>query len=127
MKLMFCQDCGDIVVPAPAAGEVRRCRCMRHACWWQNPVSGEFRVHDASFRPIEPRKGSRYEFNPPVPRAYVIGLTNSIFRFDGQMTAEKVQEIIDDHDDYYLFKKWRSLVIRIRPGESGDTAWAALP
>jgi hypothetical protein len=127
MKMMFFQDCHDLVVPAQAAGEVRRCQCRRHACWWENPVTGKFRLHDASFKPIETKKGSKYEFYPPVPRAYVIGLTNMIFGFPGDMTAEAVQDMIEAHEDHYLFKKWRSLVIRLRPGESGDTAWAALP
>jgi hypothetical protein len=126
MKLMFCQECGDLVVPYPEPEQYRFCRCKRHAVWWHNPHAGVLRIHDAAHK-AEPEFGPRGAHMPRSPRAYVIGLSNMIFGFPGNMTAEFVQEMIDAHEDSYLFKRYRSLVIRIRPGESGDTGWAALP
>jgi hypothetical protein len=43
------------------------------------------------------------------------------------INADVITKLIDAHDESYPFKRWRSLVIHIRPGESRDTAWAALP
>lgn len=121
MKLLYCQQCGDIIAPHPTPRQPRWCRCKRHAVWWEDPRAGTLRLHDAV--------GS---FVIPVrPRAYVIGLTNMLLGYDdeahGHITADVVNEMIDAHEDSYIFKRWRSLVIRIRPGESGDTRWAALP
>lgn len=122
MKLLFCQDCGDIIAPHPQADDPRWCRCERHAVWWTDPRKGILRLHD---RQYPPSKGWKY---PGRPRAYVIGLTNALLHCQTEgLTAETVQQLIDRHDDSYLFKRWRSLVIRIRPGESGDTGWANLP
>jgi hypothetical protein len=123
MKLLFCQECGDIIAPNHQALKPRWCACERHAVWWLDPRAGTLRLFDRlSAKDIEER---RY---PARPRAYVIGLTNALLMLDGQsLNAEVVTALIDAHDDSYLFKRWRSLVIRIRPGESGDTAWAALP
>jgi hypothetical protein len=67
-------------------------------------------------------RSSRY---PSQPRAYVLGLTNSLLMHPQQgLSAEVYQQIIDSHPDSYIFKRVRSCIIRIRPGESSDTAWA---
>lgn len=125
MKLLFCQDCGDIIAPHPHANEPRWCACQRHAVWWVNPSTGVLRLWDSREGPRMLEQGRPY---PSRPRAYVIGLTNALLQYEGQsLNAEVVGQLIDSHDDYYLFKRWRSLVIRIRPGESSDTGWAALP
>lgn len=128
MKLLFCQDCGDIIAPYPQPRAPRYCRCLRHAVWWEDPQAGILRVHDARNHPREQEGHSQHW--PSVPRAYVIGLTNTLLQYPdrfGPITAETVQEMIDSHGDNYLFKRWRSLVLRIRPAESNDTNWAALP
>lgn len=117
MKLLYCQECDDIIAPWPKANEPRDCRCGRHAVWWIDPAKGILRVCDRHGREGWPR----------AARAYVLGITNLLLQMDGGMTAEKVEQAIDLHDEYYLFKRWRSLIIRIRPGESGDTRWAPLP
>lgn len=117
MKLLYCQACGDIVAPWPVAKQPRDCRCRRHAVWWVNPSTGILRVHDRFGRDGWPNRAA----------AYVLGITNLLLGMDGDMSAEKVEAAIDAHEDSYLFKRWRSLIIRIRPGESGDTRWAPLP
>jgi hypothetical protein len=118
MKLLFCEDCGDIIAPWPEANKPRDCKCGRHAVWWLNPLTGLLRVCD--------RCGNEHGW-PQQARAYVIGITNLLLHMDGDMTAEKVEAAINAHEDSYLFKRWRSLIIRIRPGESGDTSWAKIP
>lgn len=124
MKLLYCEPCGDIIAPFAEALRVRWCRCGRHAVWWENPYSGVLRLWDKVHGPAMLRDKRPY---PREPRAYVIGLTNLLLHRVGPINAEVVQQMIDRHEDYYLFKQWRSLVIRIRPGESDDTGWAALP
>lgn len=124
MKLLFCEDCGDIIAPHRVDRQPRWCRCKRHAVWWEDGQKGILRLWDVIEGPREARDGIWY---PRYPRAYVIGLTNYLLGWEGQIGADAVREMIDAHSDFYLFKRWRSLVIRIRPGESSDTAWARLP
>jgi hypothetical protein len=117
MKLLFCQECGDIIAPFGEANRPRWCICKRHAVWWENPQTGVLRVHDARGR----------DGWPIAARAWVIGMTNLFLGYPESLDADAIQAIIDAHDDYYLFKRQRSVAIRIRPGESGDTRWAKLP
>jgi hypothetical protein len=120
MKLLYCQDCGDIVAPNPRANQPRYCRCARHALWWVNPFTGVLRVHDTLGREGQPM---------PEARAYVLGLTNSFLMAPAgtDWKGDTSIEIADGHEDHYLFKQRRHCVIRMRPGESGDTRWASLP
>lgn len=118
MKLLYCQDCGDIIAPHPIANKPRDCRCRRHAVWWVDPSKGILRVCD------------RYGLDngwPRNARAYVLGITNVLLHSTIDLNADVVEQMIDAHEDFYLFKKWRSLIIRIRPGESGDTRWDRIP
>ncbi len=125
MKLLLCQDCHDIVAPDRRKHVTRWCACKRHAVWWVDPTRGILRLWDSVEGPAMVEQNLKY---PRQPRAYVIGLTNLLLHHEGQsLNAQVVQDIIDAHEDYYLFKRWRSCVIRIRPGESDDTGWAALP
>lgn len=122
MKLLFCQDCSDIVSPLPVADEYRRCRCGRHALWWSDPAAGTLRLFDAYCPPkwIEEHK------YPTRPRAYVLGITNALLAYPGEgMSKEIVQQLVDEHPETYLFRQQRSLIVRFRPGATGDTAWAA--
>lgn len=122
MKLLFCQECGDIIAPLPVNNQPRWCRCKRHAVWWVNGAAGVLRLYDRESGPPMALEQRSY---PARPRAYVIGLTNALLGYEGEaLNAAVVQKLVDLHDDSYIFKRWRSLVIRIRPGESSDTAWA---
>lgn len=95
--------------------------------WWVDGRKGVLRLWDQYEGP-ERIKENPNVWYPRRPRAYVIGLTNALLLHEGQgLNADVVLALIDSHSDYYLFKRWRSLVLRIRPGESSDTAWAALP
>ncbi len=132
MKLLFCQDCGDIIAPHPIDGQPRWCRCKRHAVWWKDGRAGVLRLWDAREGPVcsigDDHGNEAPLWYPHRPRGYVIGLTNMLLNYGSEsINADVVKEMIDAHGDYYIFKRWRSLVIRIRPGESGDTAWSRLP
>lgn len=120
MKMMYCQDCATLVVPSNRDYDIRWCDCRRHAVWWTDGARGILQLFTTtvSSKIIKERK------YPPTPRAYVIGLANDIFRLE-QTNAESIQASIDSMGDHYLFKRHRSLVIRVRPGETSDTSWAA--
>ena len=128
MKLLYCQACGDIVAPFPRNDRPpRRCFCGAHAVWWDNPQTGQLRVCCLTGHPllVEELKGA------PLgrPSCYIIGLTNLLLHFPEERTpnTEEVQEIIDAHPASYVFKQTRSMVIRFRVGQTGDTAYAPLP
>lgn len=118
MKSLYCQDCGDIIAPYPRELEPRFCRCKRHAVWWVDPSAGVLRVCDTLGRDGQPGRA----------RAWVLGFTNLWLQNPAEdLTADDYREIVEAHDDYYLFKKLGSVAIRIRPGMSSDTRWAPLP
>lgn len=122
MKLLFCEACGDIVAPHRQALKPRFCTCQRHAVWWVDPQRGILRICDTQGR----RSGSLKGW-PGKAMAWVIGLHNAFLSWPEGHGAQSVATILGDTPDSYIFKTWGSLVIRIRPGESGDTRWAALP
>jgi hypothetical protein len=124
MKLLMCEECGDIISPHRGVNNVRWCECKRHAIWWADPKRGTLCVWDSWDGPDMIARGRKY---PVKPRAYVIGLTNSFLQWDGQIDADAIVEIIGHHDDTYLFKRQNSVAIRVRPGETNDTSWAKLP
>lgn len=118
MKLLYCELCGDIIAPWREPRNIRYCRCETHAVWWENPAKGILRICDTRVHSGCPSK----------PQAWVLGITNLFIQYpDSPMSASVTEAIIDAHEDYYLFKQRRSPIIRIRPGESGDTRWEKLP
>lgn len=126
MKLLLCEDCGDIVAPKRTNRDPRFCECRRHAVWWEDGRKGILRVWDVLEGPLRSKVSELWY--PVRPRAYVIGLSNTLLQYpDEKISADTIAGLIDLHADSYLFKKIRSLVIRIRPGESSDTAWSRLP
>lgn len=108
MKLLFCQSCGDILAPLRKDLAARWCRCNRHAVWWVDGQRGILRLHD------------RYGENDA---AYVLGINNDFLSCPHRITAQDVKDINDATPDTYLFKRIGSPLIRVRPGESNDTAW----
>lgn len=119
MKLLFCEICGDIIAPYRRPMLPRFCGCKRHAVWWTEPRAGILRVNDTR----EPAGRM-----PRRPKVYVLGITNLLLSCPLQsLDASVITDIIDAHEDHYLFRRWRSPIIRIRPGESNDTGWAPIP
>lgn len=118
MKLLYCQDCGDIIAPFRQKNKPRYCACTRHALWWEDPQKGIVRVYD--------KYGD--DGQPIEAKAWLIGMTNLWLQYPSEtLTKEDYEAIIDAHDDYYLFKRQRSVAIRFRPGMTGDSGWAQLP
>jgi hypothetical protein len=105
MKLLLCQQCLDIVTPDSSPLIIRYCNCKKSGCFWDNPLTGEFAIYNAS------------------KQARVLGIHNGLLTKDG-MGADTVQEIISNTPDNYLFKSWNSLIVMIYPGFSYDTRWA---
>lgn len=138
MKLMFCAQCGDLVVPSRKKNEVRWCECGRHGVWWVNPVSGTLRMHD---RLVPDRNGGDGAL------AWVIAIHNNVLTFPGSHVVhtgrvgdepephtgnivtrkEWVETMLHLTPDHYVFKKANSLVVRLAPGYTSDTGWAKLP
>jgi hypothetical protein len=118
MKLLYCQQCGDIIAPYRQVNKVRYCNCRRHAVWWENPAMGILRVCDTDGTP---------NGWPIQASAYVLGLHNDFLQWPGRLDALAYTEILDQTPDNYLFKQQNSVIIRFRPGETGDTSWAKLP
>lgn len=124
MKLLYCEACGDIISPFGLARRGRDCRCGLHRVWWENPQTGELRVCYMSGHPkaMEVRGGAP----AGSPECWILGISNSFLHHPsaGTPSAEEVKKMLDDTPDSYIFKATRSNIIRIRPGQSGDTAWA---
>lgn len=124
MKLLYCQDCADITTPGESSLAPHRCRCKRHAVWWEDPLRGVVRVcdtqgHVALVRELDGAPAGE-------PRAWLLGIANSLLTFwsVATPTADQVQALIDDIPDSYLFRSTRSLILRFRPGQTGDSGWA---
>lgn len=113
MKLLACAHCNDFISPYSKPRKPRWCQCGQFAVWWENPFTGELRVHS---------KLGHFDKN-----AYIIGINNAFLRLPEPITAFDVRRIDDECPESYIFKKIHSPIIRIRPGESNDTAWADLP
>jgi hypothetical protein len=56
-----------------------------------------------------------------------LGINNQFLCYPGEINAFVVRKIDQDCPDDYIFKRIHSPLIRIRPGQSRDTAWARLP
>lgn len=123
MKLLYCEQCGDLVVPSGTPKQARLCRCTRACIWWEDPAAGKLVVYSVS----GPSSVS------------VIGLHNGLltepFHSHREPSTEggcerrlipgdTIARLIDETPGSYLFKQVQSLVIRIRPGYSSDTRFA---
>lgn len=112
MKLLFCISCGDIISPGRGNDMVRWCFCGEHAVWWHDTDRGILHVHDA----YASRK-----------RCFVLGINNDFLMHAEPITAHDVKRMDDECPDSYLFKRLHSPLVRFRPGETADTAYAELP
>ena len=110
MKLLFCEDCKDIVCPPYVNLRKKFCNCKRHSVWWIDRYKGTLKVGD-----------NRDKNN----RAYVIGLSNKglLLAPDRQWTKEAVHDNLLNVKAGSLFEATQSLVWRQRPGENENTSW----
>jgi hypothetical protein len=129
MKLLYCEACGDIVAPHRTAGTPRFCAGGCHAVWWVDPRRGILRLHERGGVWEAPRDGQDPDYHAwtrkrSPHRAWVLGLHNGLLHHPAPHDAASIRGILEETPPTYLFKALGSLVIRIRPGESGDTDWA---
>lgn len=124
-KLLFCIECGDMVMPYAEMKKPRWCRCGRHAIWWMIPTMGILEVYDKQ----RPTEGG----NPMWKSACrVIGIHNEFLQRcittsekDKHLTyRERWKDILEDTSDHYLFKSWETPMVIIMVGMTGDISWA---
>lgn len=129
MKLLFCGHCATLVVPDARPRQPRSCPCGRHLVWWEDPISGILRVHDR-YRTLQIYTHEETSWEGPSaswrPACWIIGLHNGWLTHHAGGRAA-IDQVLADTPDTYLFKTQGSIAIRIRPGESNDTAYANLP
>lgn len=114
MKLMSCAHCGDFISPYREPRKPRWCQCGAFAVWWEDPATGVLRVHA--------KIGAHLD-----PNAWVLGIHNGFLTLPEPIKAHHVAQLLNETPDSYIFRRIGSPIIRIRPGESNDTAWASLP
>jgi hypothetical protein len=110
VKLLHCAWCGDFISPYRENHKPRTCQCGRYTVWWENNRLGVLRVRDNT-------DDRRY--------GWVIGLHNGLLELPEPIKDHHIAGLLAECPDTYIFKRIGSLVIRIRPGESNDTAWVA--
>jgi hypothetical protein len=122
MKAIYCEICGTITSPGPRDMYPKECHCGAHRCWWADGRLGQFRVEYLIGHPEARKLGAPWG-NPEV---WVLGVHNGFLHSpsSGSPTAAEVDALLDMTPDSYIFKKTRSLIVRFRPGQSSDTAWA---
>lgn len=120
MKAMYCEICGTITSPGPRNFNPRTCSCGTHRCWWVDGSAGVFRVQDMALGDPETGKPAGR------PKVWILGISNSFLHHprEGSPTKEDVQIMLEQTPSSYIFKQTMSNIIRIRPGQSGDTGWA---
>jgi hypothetical protein len=114
-KLLFCQTCGDMVVPDSLPRTLRWCLCLRHAVWWEDPRHTSIRVYD--------RGGVTNDGHAvQPPKAWIIGLSED-FLYRGFATDRPLSARI-----LPLFSaEARRVLSRHRPDGARDSAYAHLP
>jgi hypothetical protein len=121
MKLMLCEECGDIVAPSRTDFKVRWCDCGRHAIWWENGAAGNLVLHDKAAGKATP--GSIYDgFPVGGPRAWVLGIHNGALTED---LNPSVVALMITCAKGYIFEKTGSLIARFRPLATNDTRWSS--
>lgn len=122
MKILFCENCGDLVVPSTEAYDAKWCRCQASCCWWLDPKKGEFgcwsQLGDQSVSIIS--LNNLLLLEPFVKNS----VSNKEF---GCIQKEAMDRMLAQTDESHLFKRVNSLVARVRPGFGIDTVFAANP
>lgn len=117
MKLLFCEDCRDLVRAVTGErSEPRFCLCKRHAIWGLDDRFDQVRVFD--------RRGR--DGVPDNAAAYVVLISNRLLDLDEPMDETTAASLLAAQANSG-FKHFGSLVVRVRPGEHPKTAWSDLP
>lgn len=122
MKAIYCQICGSITSPGSSDMVPKNCHCGTHRCWWVDGRTGQFRVEYLVGHPLTRPNGAPAD----TPQVWILGVHNEFLhhRSNGSPNVDEVKLMLEQTPSSYIFKTTGSLIIRIRPGQSGDTAWA---
>jgi len=122
VKAIYCEICGTITSPGPRDMHPKVCHCGTHRCWWADGRLGQFRVEYLLGHPLTRETGAPFG----RPEVWVLGLHNGFLHHHsaGSPSVDEVRHLLEQTPDSYIFKKTGSLVVRFRPGQSSDTAWA---
>ena len=123
MRLLFCQQCGDLRAPVAEARRPRFCACGRHSVWWADRMNGMLVICDGwgqqEERPGYPRGRMAY--------AWEIHLADEMLRAPVAVadppTIAKVMSI----ESEALLRLAESPAIKYRPGETDDSSWGWFP
>lgn len=121
MKILFCENCGDLVVPYTEAYKARWCRCNSSCCWWIDPQRGNFACWSMMGERVVSILGIN---NMLLTEPFVVTESNSEF---GCIQKSAIERMLTDTPDSYLFKRLNSMIVRFRPGFSNDTVFTAPP
>jgi hypothetical protein len=114
MKLLWCEDCGDIVAPYRIRYDQRFCVCGRHAIWLESDAI--VRVCDTYWNRSVPVGGEQ--------RAWVLHIVpDPAPRPDASAEGGPAQLVTARGEDA-PFGRLRAFAIRLRPGEAADSGWA---
>jgi len=123
MKLLYCPSCEDIISPYGEKKNYmpRACQCNTFEVWWINPLTGELGIRDNSWNKEEHQHWQKKAIETGG-KCWVFGLHNGFISMSGSdaINKNKLQELLDDTPDNYLFKSSNSLIVKIFPGFTSD-------
>lgn len=123
MKAIYCEICGTITSPGPRDFMPQSCYCGAHRVWWTDGRAGELRVEYMEQHPAITEKMNGAPAGKP--QVWILGISNSFLSHpsSGTPSADDVAAILAATPPNYVFKKTKSNIIRVRPGQTSDTAW----
>ena len=111
MKVLFCIDCGDIVVPRRQAFVFRACMCGRHLIWYSEPGQN---------RPA--RKMTVVDHRGTNDGAFILRLQVGFVEARGDSTSGEIAGLVQRAGG--RFRDQGSLIVRSDIAQSTDVAWA---
>lgn len=122
MKLLFCENCGDLVTPSKNPHFPKFCECRGSCCWWIDPKVGKFAV----WSQFGQKKVSVIGIHNALLTTPYPEITNESKTVEvGCLQGATMSHLIDETPNSYLFKQLRSLIVRFRPGFSNDSIFVA--
>jgi hypothetical protein len=118
MKLLYCQFCQDVVRPPPQPNVPRACACGRYVVWLTDIRLGAMRIfsRDPDRRP---------DGSPRHVQAWVLHVKNAILTVGENRATAAISESVGGNPLTEPWFKEAGLIVRSRPGQIGDVAWAA--
>jgi len=126
VKLLFCENCADLVVPDQKPNKPTWCRCQSACCWWIDPHAGRFGCWSGEGKENVSIIGINNALLTEPFSTHYSESTGKTHEY-GCIQKDKMERMIDETPATYLFRQIRSLIIRIRPGFSNDTIFTTPP